>query len=61
MLAKYKVEEEMFFHSINGLAYGRYEFILKQFDNKGNILLETDKISFSLSRPDYGGTPTVFI
>lgn len=61
MLAKYKVDEETFFKSINGLAYGKYEFILKQFDDKGNIILETDKISFSLSRPNYGGKPTIFI
>jgi hypothetical protein len=61
MLAKYKVNEEMFFHSISGLAYGKYEFVLKQFDNKGNIILETDKIGFSLSRPNYSGRHTVVI
>lgn len=61
MLAKYKVDEETFFKSINGLAYGKYEFILKQFDDKGNNLLETDKISFSLSKPNYGGKPTIII
>ena len=61
MLAKYKVNEEMFFHSISGLAYGKYEFVLKQFDNKGKIILETDKIGFSLSRPNYSGRHTVVI
>ena len=61
MLAKYKVDEETFFKSISGLAYGKYEFILKQFDDKGNNLLETDKISFSLSKPNYGGKPTIII
>ena len=61
MLAKYKVDEETFFKSIGGLAYGKYEFILKQFDNKGNIILETDKISFSLSKPNYGGKPMIYI
>ena len=61
MLAKYKVDEETFFKSIGGLAYGKYEFILKQFDNKGNIILETDKIGFSLSRPNYSGRHTVVI
>ena len=61
MLAKYKVDEETFFKSINGLAYGKYEFILKQFDDKGNIILETDKISFSLSRPNYGVKPMIRI
>ena len=54
MLAKYKVDEETFFKSISGLAYGKYEFILKQFDDKGNIILETDKIAFSINAPHYG-------
>ena len=61
MLAKYKVDEETFFKSINGLAYGKYEFILKQFDKDNNIILETDKISFSLVKPDYSGKPTIII
>lgn len=60
LLAKYKVDEETFFKSINGLAFGKYEFILKQFDDKGNIILETNKISFSLTLPNYGGKPTIF-
>lgn len=59
MLAKYKVDEETFFKSINGLAYGKYEFILKQFDDKGNIILESDKISFSISRPTHTGMNVV--
>ena len=59
MLAKYKVEEDAFFKSINGLAYGKYEFILKQFDDKGNIILESDKISFSISRPTRTGMNVV--
>jgi hypothetical protein len=59
MLAKYKVDEETFFKSISGLAYGKYEFILKQFDDKGNIILETDKIAFSINAPHYGVTPRV--
>ena len=61
MLAKYKVDEETFFKSISGLAYGKYEFILKQFDDKGNIILETDKISFSISPPNYGGRRNIII
>ena len=61
MLAKYKVNEDTFFKSISGLAYGKYEFILKQFDDKGNVLLETQKISFSISAPNYGGKPIVRI
>ena len=61
LLAKYKVDEEAFFKSISGLAYGKYEFILKQFDDKGNIILETDKISFSISSPNYGGRRAITI
>lgn len=61
LLAKYKVDEETFFKSIGGLAYGKYEFVLKQFDDKENIILETDKISFSLTRPNYSGKPTIYI
>lgn len=61
MLAKYKVNEEMFFHSISGLAFGKYEFILKQFDDKGNVILETDKRSFSLSMPNFSGRHTITI
>lgn len=55
MLAKYKVEEDVFFKSINGLAYGKYEFILKQFDDKGNIILETEHIEFTISTPNTHG------
>lgn len=61
MLAKYKVDEETFFKSIGGLAFGKYEFILKQLDKDNNIILETQKIAFSISAPNYGGKPTVWI
>ena len=61
MIAKYKVEEDLFFKSINGLAFGKYEFILKQYDDKENVVLESDKISFSLQMPHFGGKPTILI
>lgn len=51
MLAKYKVDKDVFFKSINGLAYGKYEFVLKQFNGQGNILLETVKIAFDIKSP----------
>lgn len=54
MLAKYKIDEEVFFKSINGLAYGKYEYVLKQFDKNNAVLFETEKISFSISAPYYG-------
>lgn len=61
MIAKYKVEEDVFFKSINGLAFGKYEFILKQYDDKKNVVLESNKISFSLKMPQFDGKPTIFI
>lgn len=51
MLAKYKVDEVTFFKSINGLAYGKYEFILKQFDRDSNALFETEHIEFTITSP----------
>jgi hypothetical protein len=51
MLAKYKVDEESFFKSIGGLAYGTYSVIVKQFDRNDNLLLETEHIEFTLKSP----------
>ena len=51
MLAKYKVDEESFFKSIGGLAYGTYSFIVRQFDRNDNLLLETEHIEFTLKSP----------
>ena len=62
MIAKYKVEEEMFFKSISGLAVGRYEFILKQFDSKGELIIESNKQEFYIKNPTAGlGKNTVII
>ena len=51
MLAKYKVDEESFFKSIGGLAYGTYSFVVKQFDKNDNLLLETEHIEFTVKAP----------
>ena len=51
MLAKYKIDEETFFKSIGGLAYGKYTFVLKQFDKDSNALFETEHIEFTISAP----------
>ncbi len=59
MLAKYKVDDGVFFKSISGLAYGNYEYIVKQFGKNDKLLLETAKIRFSISRPNYGGKPVI--
>lgn len=61
MLAKYKVDDGVFFKSIGGLAYGTYEYIVKQFGKDDKLLLETDKIKFSISAPYYGGRRNIVI
>ena len=49
MLARYKVDPEIFFCAIDKLAYGGYEFVLKQFDDKENLLFETDRTYFRIA------------
>lgn len=44
------IDNGVFFKSISGLAYGRYAYIVKQFDKGNNLLLETDYIEFSIGR-----------
>ena len=51
LLKKYRPDEDYFFLSIVGLAYGSYEFVLKQYGDGDTILLETNKISFSVKAP----------
>ena len=51
MFKKCKVSAEDFYKSINGLAYGTYAYVIKQFDKKDNLLLETEYIEFSLRAP----------
>ena len=60
MLAKYKVEDGAYFKSIGGLAYGTYEYILKQFGKNDRVLFESDRIKFSISEPNYGGKGVVY-
>lgn len=54
-IGKYNVPTDNFFKSINGLAYEKFAFILKQFDKNNGLLLETDYITFSINEPT---TPT---
>lgn len=51
MITKCKVNTEDFYKSINGLAYGKYSFILKQYDKNANLLLETGHIEFCIFAP----------
>lgn len=50
IIKKCDIPIEDFYKSINGLAYGQYAFVLKQFDKKENIILETDYITFKISK-----------
>ena len=51
MLAKYKVEEETFFKSISGLAPGTYSYVIKQYDKKDDLLIETEHFEFRIQKP----------
>lgn len=51
IIKKCDVPAEDFYKSINGLAYGKYAFILKQSDKNNQLLLETDYIEFSIEKP----------
>ena len=62
LFKKCKVPAEDFYKSINGLAYGTYAYVIKQFDKKDNLLLETDHIQFDISKPvirNTGGKPNI--
>ena len=55
MIKKCKVDPEEFYKSINGLANGKYSFILKQYDKDNAIILETGYIEFTISTPKAHG------
>lgn len=62
LIKKAKIPPEEFYKSINGLAYGLYSFVIKQFDARGNLLIETGKIEFSIEVPSGGmSKPFVYI
>ncbi len=52
MIKKCNVPLNDFFISINGLAYGKYYFVLKQYDKQNNVILETQPISFAIIPPN---------
>ena len=51
LIKKCSVPADDFFTSINGLAYGEYAIVMKQFDKDNKVLLETDYIPFSIIKP----------
>lgn len=61
MIKKCKVDPEDFMKSITGLAYGLYSFILIQYNSDSNVLIQTDRIEFSINKPNYGWSPIVGI
>lgn len=52
IIKKCDVPTADFYQSINGLAYGKYAFILKQFDKNNQLLLETNYIEFLIMKPN---------
>ena len=51
LMAKYDVEKGVFFKSITGLAYGDYSFVLKQYNEKGNLIYESRIKRFCIEEP----------
>ncbi len=58
IIKKFKVDIEDYYKSINGLAYGKYSFVLKQFDKNNTVILETEHIEFIISPPEAKGIAT---
>lgn len=54
LMGVFKVEEGMFYKSITDLAFGKYFYMVHQYDKAGNLIVETDYIEFSLRLPYYG-------
>lgn len=51
LIKKSKIPVEDFYASISGLAYGKYAFILKQYDKNDNVIIQTDYITFIIEQP----------
>ena len=56
LMGKYKVDGEIYYHSITGLAYGKYAVILLEYDKENNVIYKTDYIIVNVSNStDYLG------
>ena len=55
----FEVEKGLFFKSINGLAYGKYSYKVKQYDKDNSLIVETEYIDFSISAPHHGGRQAI--
>ena len=51
LIMKATVGNGIFFKSIRGLAYGRYAYVIKQFDKANNLLVETGYVEFYIREP----------
>jgi len=58
MIAKYKVDQGQFYYSIQGLAFGAYEFQVLQ-SISDSILVKSPKTKFTLNQPNYSGKPYI--
>lgn len=61
LIMKNEMDADVMFKSVQGLAYGKYYFRLSQLDEKGNVIVATDLIQFTLSASNYSGKHTVVI
>lgn len=61
LIMKNEMDSDTMFKSVQGLAYGKYYFRLSQFNEKGDLIVATDLITFTLNAPNYGGRHTVVI
>lgn len=59
LMAKYKTPEDVYFHSITGLAYGKYAITLVQYDNLNKEIFKSNYILVNLYRPNYSGLNVV--
>lgn len=58
LMAKYEVEKSVFFKAITDLVYGDYSFVLKQYNEKGNLIYESQIKRFCIEEPiSYFGVP----
>jgi hypothetical protein len=58
MIAKYEVGKGMYYYTIQGLAFGTYEFQVVQYV-KDKVLVESPKTKFILTKPNYSGKPLI--
>lgn len=54
LMAKYKTPEDVYFHSITGLAYGQYAIILVEYDSSNKEIFKSDYVIVNLIAGNYG-------